>query len=478
MDIERFPTPGLGDSSYLIASDGQAALVDPQRDAWRFLDLAEARGLRVTHVFETHVHNDYLSGALETRARTGAKIVAPERGGYAFPHLGAGEGTDVVIGGLRLTAMATPGHTPEHLAWAVRDESASHSDSPPGDAPPGDAPPAAVFSGGSLLVGTAGRTDLLGPDQTAELTRLQATSLGRLAALPPHTRILPTHGAGSFCSAGPTFERATTSVALELVENPVFRAHGDAAFAETLLDGLGRYPAYYARMAPLNRQGPPILGRAPTPKELDPAAFATAIAAGAIVVDARPREAFARNHLRGALNVELDDSFAAYVGWMVPFGEPLVLVVADPEREAAATATTELLRIGYDRVAGFLAGGIASWAADGRPVRAYRTTSIGAVLDEVESGARPDILDVRQSGEWRDDGTIPGSRTIFVADLPGELGQLPRDHEVTVVCKAGSRAAIAASLLDAAGVPVRLVSVGGATGWAGRFAAALDRGGA
>ena len=464
MDIEHFATPGLGDSSYLITSDGQAAIVDPQRDVWRFLAFADARGLRVTHVFETHVHNDYLSGALEARAATGATIVAPERGGYGFPHLGAGEGTDIVIGGLRITALATPGHTPEHLCWEVGDA---------GD--PTDAPPEAVFSGGSLLVGTAGRTDLLGPDRTDELTRLQARSLGRLAALPPRTRILPTHGAGSFCSAGPATGQAMTSVGIELAGNPVFRASDGTAFAETLLGGLGRYPSYYARMAPLNRQGPPILGRAPIPTALEPSAFAAAIAAGATVVDARPREAFAREHLPGALNVELDDSFAAYVGWLVPFGAPLALVVEEPETEAAAGAATELLRIGYERVMGFLAGGMDAWAADGRPVRDYATTSIAAVLGEVESGARPDILDVRQSGEWRDDGILPGSRTIFVADLPGELGSLPRDREITVVCKAGSRAAIAASILDAAGIPVRLVSIGGATGWVQRFGAAMDR---
>ena len=192
MDIELFTTPGLGDTSYLIASDGEAALVDPQRDAWRFLAVAEQRGWRLRHVLETHVHNDYLSGALEARAATGARIAAPALGGYAFDHHGAEEGTTIEVGALRLRAMATPGHTPEHLAWAI------HS----ADGAAG-APPSGVFTGGSLLVGTAGRTDLLGEDRIAELTKLQAATLRRLAALPPDVQVLPTHGAGSFCSVGP-----------------------------------------------------------------------------------------------------------------------------------------------------------------------------------------------------------------------------------------------------------------------------------
>ncbi len=458
MDIELFATPGLGDTSYLIASGGEAALVDPQRDAWRFLAVAADRGWRVSHVLETHVHNDYLSGALEARAATGATIVAPGRGGYAFAHRGADEGSDVLIGDLRLTAMATPGHTPEHLAWAVRPVQASRED-----------PPEAVFSGGSLLVGSAGRTDLLGDDRTGELTRLQASSLRRLATLPPAVRILPTHGAGSFCSAGPAPARPTTSVGIELRANTALEAAGGARFQDVLVGNLGRYPAYYAHMAPLNRSGPGLLGGTPAPLALDPDAFSGAIAGGIPVVDARPRTDFAAGHLPGALNIELDDSFAAYVGWLLPFDAPLLLVVPQPTPATAVEAATELLRIGYEHITGYLAGGVEAWGDAGRPLRTYPTTGIEDVLEEVAGGARPDFLDVRQAVEWRADGLIPGSRTIFVADLPARLAELPRDHEITVVCKGGSRASIAASILDAAGIPVRLVARGGATGWAARF---------
>lgn len=459
MDIELFFTPGLGDASYLIASAGEAALVDPQRDAWRFLAAAEERGWRVTHVLETHVHNDYLSGALEVRAATGATIVAPARGGYAFPHRGADEGTEVQLGDLRLMGMATPGHTPEHLAWAVRAASSTQL-----------APPEAVFTGGSLLVGTAGRTDLLGDERTEELTHLQAGSLRRLAALPPAVRILPTHGAGSFCAAGEASAPLSTTVAAELETNAVLEAARGRRFHQALLGSLGRYPAYYARMASLNRAGPAILGELGQTPALDPGRFEQAALRGARIVDARPREAFAGAHIGGALNIELDESFASYVGWLVAFDAPLILVLPDPVSEAAGAAATQLLRIGYDHVLGILAGGMDAWLASGRPARAYPTTSIEQVHEAAVRGERPDLLDVRQPIEWRDDGVIPWARTIFVADLEARIGELPRDREFTVLCKAGSRAAIAASMLDAAGIPVRLVASGGATGWTDRFA--------
>ena len=464
MDIEVFATPGLGDASYLIASDGEAALVDPQRDAWRFLAIAEERGWRVTQVLETHVHNDYLSGALEVRAATGATIVAPQRGGYTFAHRGAEEGTDTALGSLRLTAMATPGHTPEHLAWAVNSAAAG-----------ADAPPEAVFTGGSLLVGSSGRTDLLGEALTEELTRLQSASLQRLAALPTSTRVLPTHGAGSFCSAGPVAASRTTTIGAELLANTALAAAGGDRFHEVVTAGLGRFPDYYARMAPLNRAGPRVLGRAPQPEALDADAFAAAVGRGFPIVDARPRKAFAAGHLPGSLNIELDDDFAAYVGWLVPFDAPLALVVADPGSRTAPAAATELVRIGYEHVIGHLDGGVDAWASSGRALRGYEAIAIEDLFEEVERGGRPDILDVRQPREWRDDGVIQGSRTIFVADLPAHLRELPPDHEITVVCKSGGRSSIAASILDGAGIPVRLVASGGATGWADRFASAMER---
>jgi hydroxyacylglutathione hydrolase len=460
MDLELFVTPGLGDASYLLASGREAVLVDPQRDAWRFLEVAERRGWRIRYIVETHVHNDYLSGAMEARAATGAEIAAPARGGYTFEHRAMDEGDAVEIGGLRLTAWATPGHTPEHLVWAVTDLGAATA------AGTADAEPIGVFTGGSLLVGSAGRTDLLGPVLTEALTRDQQRTLQRLAGLPDATEVLPTHGAGSFCSAGPASSKRVSSIAAERFANPTFRAAADPfdAFRAQATGGLGRFPDYYAHMAAINRAGPRVLGRLVLPPPLDPAAFETAASAGATIVDARDRDAFAAGHIKGALNIELDGTFAGYVGWLVPFASKVILVLPEG-RDAVESATTELLRIGYEWVPGFLDGGMDAWRASGRAVATYETTTMREMHDDQAGGEGRVLLDVRQPIEWRNDGVVPGAERIFVADLPARLAELPAGAAVTVFCRSGSRAAIAASMLDGAGVDVRLVTEGGAAKW-------------
>ena len=458
MDLEVFVTAELGDASYLVASDGEAAIVDPQRDAWRFLSVADRRGWRVRHVFETHVHNDYVSGAHEVRAATGATIVVPARGGYTFDHEPADEGTEIRVGELTLAARATPGHTPEHLAWEVAGAAA-------------DAP-VAVFSGGSLLVGSSGRTDLLGQDQTAELTTAQYRTLRRLAELPEATQVLPTHGAGSFCSAGPVASSRTTTIGTERGANPAFSALTLAAFESAALGSLGRYPDYYAHMAPLNRAGVPVLGRLPATPQLAPDGVASAVASGARVIDARPRDAFAAAHIPGSLNIELSSPLAAYVGWLLPFDSPIVLVAqSDADLEEAAL---QLFRIGWSAIRGALAGGVDAWAEGGRELRAYPKLSIRTLQDEIAAGGRPHVLDVRQPVEWRD-GIVPGSDTTFVADLAGRLASLDPGEELTVVCKSGQRSAIAASILDGAGIPVRLVAEGGVPNWTALEAAPTTR---
>lgn len=456
MDLELFHTPGLGDSSYMLASGREAVLVDPQRDAWRFVEAAASRGWRIRHVLETHVHNDYLSGALETRAATGAEIAAPARGRYEFEHHPVDEGDSIEVGGLVLTAMATPGHTPEHLAWLVTEA---------GGGAEGDAP-VAVFTGGSLLVGSVGRTDLLGEVLTPALTTDQQRSLQRLAELPAATRVLPTHGAGSFCSAGPIGGERTTTIGAERLANPVFGLvdGGIDAFRAEALAGLGRFPAYYAHMAGINRRGPRVLGRLILPESLDPASFEAKAAAGTTIVDARDRAAFAAGHIRGSLNIELESAFSGYVGWLVPFAAPVLLVLPD-DPGALAEATTELLRIGYERVQGWLEGGVEAWAASGRPLSSYATTTVEAVAREREAGEREGVLlDVRQPNEWAG-GVVPGSEQIFVADLPERIADLPEGEPVTVFCRTGHRASMAASILDAAGREVRLVAEGGASAW-------------
>ena len=343
MDLEIVLTPGLGNATYLLASDGEAVVVDPPRDAWRVTAVADARGWRLTHVVETHVHNDYLSGALELRAARRAEIVAPARGRYAFEHRGVDEGDTVEVGGLRLVARATPGHTPRAPGLGGPAEGADG--------------PSAVLTGGSLLVGSAGRTDLLGADATDELTRAQFASLRELAACRTTWRSCrPTDRAASARPVRSTASR-TSTIGTERRMNPLLAASDEAAFRAALLGGLGAYPTYYEAMAPINRAGPLVLGRPAVPPPLDAAAFAAAVAAGAHVVDGRPRAEFAAGHLPGSTNIELTDSFASYVGWFVPFGAAVALVLPEPLEEALEEAAVQLFRIGYDRVVGGLAGG-------------------------------------------------------------------------------------------------------------------------
>ncbi|MFE7097966.1 MBL fold metallo-hydrolase [Streptomyces erythrochromogenes] len=440
--IEVIATPSLGDTSYLLVSGDEAALVDPQRDVWGLMDSCAAKGVRIRYVLETHVHNDYVSGALEVRAATGATVAGPARAPYAFDHLPMAQDDEIRVGDATVRAVETPGHTAEHTSYLVFD-----------DAGPA---PSAVFTGGSLLVGNAGRTDLSGSGRTEELARAQYRTLRRLALLPDGTRVLPTHGAGSSCAAGPVSGERTSTVGTERRTNPVLTAQDEEEFVRGRMSGLPPYPAYYRHMAPVNRHGPRILGRPPVLRALTPNMVEGLAGGGAQIVDARDRASFAAGHLPGSICDELDERFASLVGEVVPFGTRLVLVLPEPAADAAHEAMVQLLRIGYDDIAGYLAGGVDAWAAAGRPLRTFRTADAAALAGHLD-GRR--VLDVRPD---RPEGGVPGSLAVPLAELPRRIGELPRDREIWVVCGSGRRAAAAAGLIDRAGIPVTAVISGGA----------------
>jgi hydroxyacylglutathione hydrolase len=445
MDIEVFVTPGLGDNSFLLTSGDEAVIVDPQRDAWRFLEAADKRKARVRAVLETHVHNDYISGAHEVRDAHGAKLYLPADGGYEFDHVGSREGEELRVGDLRLVAIDTPGHTFEHIAWLVYEGDSEQ--------------PSAVFSGGSLLVGSAGRTDLLGPDHTAALTKHQYETVQRLKGLPEGVQLLPTHGAGSFCvSSMPSTSRVST-LGAEFKTNDMVLAVSPEEFEEELTGELMAYPAYYPYMAPINRKGVPVLRRTPELPVVSAGDVAAAVERGVTVVDARGRDDFAASHIPGSLNIELNSGFGSYVGWILPFGSPTVLVLPDDEG-AAADAATQLLRIGWPMPEGVLGGGVEAWAAEGHPTSSYATASPKDLCDALSGDEPPHVLDVRQPLEWKW-GVIPDSQTLFVSDLPGREGEVPTDRPVYILCSNGHRAAIAASLLDGKGPQPVLVGDGG-----------------
>lgn len=434
LDVVRIDTPGLGDRSY-VATDGTVAVVvDPQRDLDRVVAVLDDRRLRLTHVLETHVHNDYVSGGLALARDASAAYVVPAGDGVAFERVAVVDGDRLPAGGLVVEAIATPGHTPHHMSYAVGPAGA----------------PAAVFTGGSLLFGTVGRTDLVSDAATEALARRQHRSVRRLATvLHDDVDVLPTHGFGSFCASGPPSERDGSTIGDERATNPAFAMEEDE-FVRWLLAGYGDWPRYYAHMAPMNRQG-----AGPLDLSAPPAATAADLRrrlhAGEWVVDLRRRRAYAADHVRGTVGVELGDSFATYLGWLLPWGTPVTLLGDDAGD--VADAQRALARIGVDRPAAAAVGGPDHWApVDDRS--AYRVgdlADLAAALDD-----RPvTVLDVRQANE-RTTGRLAGSVGIPIHELPYRLDEVP-GGEVWVHCASGYRASVAASLLDRGGRRVVLV---------------------
>ena len=426
-EVVTIETPGLGDRSYLIHDGRTAVVVDPQRDIDRVLQVAETSGVRISHVLETHIHNDYVTGGLALARTAGAAYVVAAAEEVGFSRTAARDGDEITVGGLALIVVATPGHTPGHLSYVLCE---------------GPGGPVAVFTGGSMLFGAVGRTDLIGPEQTEQLTRAQYRSVRRLAdELPDQVAVYPTHGFGSFCSAIPTSGNSST-IGTERWANVALTSDEDA-FVKELIAGLGAYPRYYAHMGPANRSGPaaPDLG---APRRADAADLRRRIEAGEWVVDLRQRKAFARSHVTGSISVELGDPFATYLAWTIPWGTPLTLVGESPGQVAAAQL--QLARVGIDHLAA-AASGATSDLAGGR-LSSYRVSDFPALA---AAWGRDDliVLDVRRPDEWHA-GHLPGAVHIPFWELEQRAGEVP-PGEVWVHCASGFRASIGASLLDRAG---------------------------
>ncbi|MFP5369633.1 MAG: MBL fold metallo-hydrolase, partial [Actinomycetes bacterium] len=415
------------------AYDGEVALVvDPQRDYDRVLGLAQAAGVRITHVFESHIHNDYVTGGLELAREVGAQYLLNAADDVSFERTGVRDGDLIEVGSrMRVRVLLTPGHTHTHLSFALAD---------------GDEP-VAVFTGGSLLFGSTGRPDLLGPDHTDTLAHAQWHSARRLAAeLPDETAVYPTHGFGSFCSAAQSGGTAST-IGQEKLANPAL-TNDEERYVADLLAGLDAYPAYYAHMGPANAGGPsePDLS---LPAEADPAELRRRIEAGEWVVDLRNRTAFAAGHVAGTLNFGLDGQFVTYLGWLIPWGTPVTLL--GETAEDVAEAQRELVRIGIDRPAAMATGKPEEWTG-GQPLRSYRTATFADLASEFAEGRQPVVLDVRRDPE-RAEGAIAGSLHIPIHQVLSRLDEVPAGP-VWVHCAGGYRAGVVAALLDAHGIEV------------------------
>ncbi|MFV2121237.1 MBL fold metallo-hydrolase [Streptomyces sp. Act-28] len=431
--VDTIETGGLGNRGYLAGGAERAVAVDPPRDVDRVIAATALRGVRLTHVVETHIHNDYVSGGLDLARLTGAAYLVPAGARAAFPHAPVRDGDRVPLDtALTLRALAPPGHPPHHTAYVLED-----SDTP-----------VAAFTGGSLLIGTVGRPDLVEPRLTERLARAQYASAHRLAAeLPDDTAVLPTHGFGSFCASARTGAAdGPSTIGAEKAGNDAFAKDVDA-FVADLLAGLDAVPAYYAHMAPLNTAGPAPVDLTP-PAVADADEIAARLAAGEWVVDLRGRVAFARGHVAGSFNVEADGPLATYLAWLVPRGRPVTLLAESPERIAAAQR--ELVRVGIDRPAAAATGDPRGWVRDGETLRGYPVGTFAGLAEALDRDPRGTVvLDVRRDAE-RAAGHVEGSLHIPLHQLRHRAAEIPAGT-VWAHCAAGMRASVAASVLDAAG---------------------------
>lgn len=430
--LEPVVDEGLGNNAWLVdLGDGRALAVDPPRDLRALRRAVQRAGVSVAFAADTHLHADFLSGARQLAATDGAQLLAPAAGGRRFPHRGLSDGEEVDLGGLTLQAVATPGHTDEHLSLLLRD----------------DGNPVGVFTGGSLIVGAAARTDLLGEDRAEELARAQFASLQRLAQLPDGTAVWPTHGAGSFCSAPSGAERYST-IGHERATNQLLAAGDPDTFVALLTTGLGSYPAYFRWLAEVNRQGPEVLTSEPRLAPLDVAEVRRWLADGAVMVDVRPVPRAAAGFLPGAIAIPLRAQFATWLGWLLDPGTPLV-IVRDPDQDPA-DIVWPALNIGYERLAGELAGGVEAWRAAGGELTPVPLRAPGPL------GSGP-VLDVRQDSEYAS-GHVPGSVHIELGELAERAGEV---QPGVVMCAHGERSLTGASLLLRAGAVEPAVLYGG-----------------
>lgn len=437
--VDTVKIEGLGNRGYLAGGTGTALVVDPPRDIEQVIAAAARRGVRIAFVAETHLHNDYITGGPELARVTGARYLVPAGASVAFARTPVADG-DIfdVDERLLLRAIATPGHTPHHTSYVLRE----------------DGRDAAVFTGGSLLIGAVGRPDLVEPRLTERLARAQHASAHRLVdELDDKVPVLPTHGFGSFCSSSQA-EGETTSIGQERKANAALTQDVDTFVAE-LLASLDDVPAYYAHMGPTNAAGPAPVDLTP-PAPADAEEIAARLAEGEWVVDLRNRVAFAQGHVAGSFNFEGEGKLATYLAWLIPWGKPLTLLAETPEQ--VADAQRELVRVGIDRPAAAATGQAAGWVRAGESLATFPRARFTDLAEARERGERVVVLDVRRAAE-RAEGYVDGSAHIPIHELPGRIGEVP-DGAVWVHCATGMRAAIAASLLDSVGRDVVAVDDG------------------
>jgi hydroxyacylglutathione hydrolase len=452
--FHRFYDEGLAQASFLLGCDRtkQAVVIDPRRDASIYVEAARQAGVAIVAAIETHVHADFVSGARELAA-TGVRVITGPAADLAYEHHQVRDGEELRVGDLTLTFLHTPGHTYEHITVAARQPGA----------------PDRLFTGDLLFVGGVGRPDLLGDAQARELAGLLFDSLRRVMDRDPDTEVHPGHGAGSLCGAGIGREPSST-IGREGSQNPLLRGLDRDAFVAAVLADLPDTPPYFARMKRVNL-APDLLGLAGGASRVPairPAAAAALAADGAMVIDLRHADAFAKGHPDGAVNLGYGNKIGYWGGWVLPPDVPLLLMADDPAH--ARDAAVQLLRVGLDRVEGLIDGGFDAWSAASLPIAAIEQIAV-----EDLRGREKDlqIVDVRSAREWHA-GHLPGSINIPVGELPRRLGELPAGRRLATICEGGYRSSLAASLLAQEGLTDIANVVGGMTAYRERMVAGAE----
>jgi hydroxyacylglutathione hydrolase len=447
MIFEQFYLGCLAHASYLIGSDGAAAVVDPQRDVGIYLEAARERGLQIAHIIETHLHADFVSGHQELAALTGAAIYLGEGSGATFPHRAVRDGDEISFGQVRMRFLQTPGHTLESVSVVVTDLERGSA-------------PAAVLTGDTLFIGDVGRPDLAENHTPQELARLLYDSLReKILKLPDDVLVYPAHGAGSMCGRNISADRNST-IGRERRTNYALQPMEREAFVALMTEDLPPRPEYVQRDVDYNRRGAAPLENLPPLAQIAPQEALQRQRAGAIILDTRAATPFCSGHIPGAINIGLSGQFAAWAGAVVGLDRDLILVADDDK--TADEARMRLARVGIERVSGAVDGGVVGWAEAGLPLTITQQITVHDLEPEMD---RFVILDVRRPPEWKS-GHIPGALLHPLDGLGKTLDQLDRKQPVAVHCKGGYRSAIACSLLEAAGFEGVVNVIGGFDAWA------------
>ena len=460
MLFERFEDTDLSQYSYAVGCEakGEVAIVDPRRDVDVYLDFAKRKGMTLTHVLETHIHADFASGARELAERTGAKLMvskydAGETFEVAFPHEDMADGDSVEIGAVRIEAVHTPGHTPEHLSFLVYDGARSKE------------VPMLMLSGDFLFVGSLGRPDLLGEEAKRALAESLYDSVKNvLADLPDGLEIHPAHGSGSMCGSGMS-GRPVSTLGFERVANPYLDAGlSKQAFVEKILGDVPPFPPYYRRMKRVNSEGPTVLDGIPGQEALSPETVEELLGGDAVAVDLRGQLAYGGGHLPGSFGIGAGSKLSTWAAWVVPYDRPIVLVADDPG--VVEGAARSLIRVGLDDVVGYLDGGVTAWAESGRELDELPQVSPTELRKRMEEGEPIRVLDVRTEEEY-DSGHIEGAAHVMAGKLAESTDGVPEDGDgpVAVICGSGYRSTVASSVLLREGWDDVINVTGGMTAW-------------